>query len=56
MQKGGTLCISMDELFGPFVNSGKENGTGLRLAIARQAILDHSGSIVVEIAEGKGTT
>jgi two-component system, NtrC family, sensor kinase len=44
-------CIS-DRLFEPFVTSGKEDGLGLGLALARQTIRDHGGDIWTEPAAG----
>src|SRR6202011_2139738 len=34
-----------DKVFEPFVTAGKENGLGLGLAFARQAVLDHGGDM-----------
>ena len=39
-------------LFEPFVTAGKQNGLGLGLALARQAVWDHGGDLWVEPAEG----
>ena len=43
-------------LFEAFVTSGKEDGTGLGLALVKQAVNDHGGTVEVETATGKGTT
>jgi nitrogen-specific signal transduction histidine kinase len=37
-----------ERLFQPFVSYGKENGTGLGLAVTQKIIQDHGGEIVVE--------
>src|ERR1700726_2640627 len=41
-----------DKVFEPFVTAGKENGLGLGLAFARQAVLDHGGDMWIEPAAG----
>jgi signal transduction histidine kinase len=48
---GIPACIS-DRLFEPFVTSGKQDGLGLGLAIARQTIRNHGGDIWTEPAAG----
>jgi signal transduction histidine kinase len=57
---GGTITISVadngpgiaesirDRLFHPFVSFGKENGTGLGLAVVQKIIQDHGGTISPE--------
>jgi signal transduction histidine kinase len=43
-----------DRLFHPFVSFGKENGTGLGLAVVQKIILDHGGTISPErTADGR---
>src|SRR5690606_41678049 len=44
-----------DELFVPFVTSTR-GGTGLGLAVSRQILLAHRGSIRAETRTGGGTT
>jgi signal transduction histidine kinase len=41
-----------DRLFEPFVTSGKQDGLGLGLALARQTILNHGGDIWAEPSVG----
>jgi signal transduction histidine kinase len=42
-------------LFEPFVSFGKENGSGMGLAVAQKIIQDHGGEICVERTSETGT-
>ncbi|MCU1258534.1 MAG: integral rane sensor signal transduction histidine kinase [Bryobacterales bacterium] len=43
-------------LFQPFVTSGKKNGLGLGLALARQTVMDHGGEIWADSEKSGGAT
>jgi signal transduction histidine kinase len=45
-----------DRLFKPFVSYGKENGTGLGLAVVHKIVQDHAGEVTVESTSSAGTT
>jgi signal transduction histidine kinase len=45
----GSIC---DRLFEPFVTSGKQDGLGLGLALARQTVRNHGGDMWTEPAAG----
>jgi signal transduction histidine kinase len=44
------------QLFQPFATFGKKNGSGLGLALSRQAVLDHGGDIWVDEKAPPGAT
>lgn len=44
------------ELFDSFVTAGKNQGTGLGLAVAKEIVEAHGGQIEFETVEGQGTT
>ena len=44
-----------NRLFEPFVSYGKENGSGMGLAVAQKIIQDHGGEISVERTSERGT-
>lgn len=44
-----------ETVFQPFVSSGKENGTGLGLAVVERMVQDHGGTISIEQTGASGT-
>ncbi len=50
----GIASEMLEQIFDPFVTT-KRSGTGLGLAVARQALTQHGGFIVAESAPGSGT-
>ncbi|HYU45817.1 MAG TPA: HAMP domain-containing sensor histidine kinase [Terriglobales bacterium] len=44
-----------DKLFQPFVSSGKQNGTGMGLAVVQKIVQDHGGEVLVESSSSEGT-
>jgi hypothetical protein len=53
---GGLVPAVQASLFSPFVRGGSSCGAGLGLAIARESVEAHAGSIVVENRPGRGCT
>jgi signal transduction histidine kinase len=65
-QSEGSVVVSVEDdgpglsdavlrrLFQPFVTSGKKNGMGLGLALARQAVLDHGGDLWADTLSKSG--
>jgi signal transduction histidine kinase len=59
-EDAGKLCVAVSDngpgiaesirerLFHPFVSYGKENGTGMGLAVVQKIVQDHSGEIILE--------
>ena len=45
-----------DEVFEPFVTHGKQEGTGLGLAVVQKIVRDHGGDVTVEATGKSGTT
>ncbi len=45
-----------DEVFEPFVTHGKQEGTGLGLAVVHKIVRDHGGDVTVEATGKSGTT
>jgi two-component system sensor histidine kinase FlrB len=45
-----------DRIFDPFVTNGKRQGAGLGLAIARQIVEEHGGTIHLESDSAEGAT
>jgi signal transduction histidine kinase len=54
-QGSGVPINIRDNVFDPFVSSGKPNGTGLGLAIVSKIINDHGGSVTLERTSETGT-
>jgi signal transduction histidine kinase len=51
----GIPDVIRDTLFQPFVSSGKQNGTGLGLAVVQKIVQDHGGDVAVVSTSGGGT-
>jgi signal transduction histidine kinase len=45
-----------EDIFQPFVTYGKEEGTGLGLAVVQKIVRDHGGEVKVETTGKSGTT
>jgi len=45
-----------EDVFQPFVTYGKEDGTGLGLAVVQKIVRDHDGKVMVETTGKSGTT
>lgn len=45
----------LSRIFTPFYTSGKADGTGLGLALARKWVMAHGGTIVCQSESGHGT-
>jgi signal transduction histidine kinase len=45
-----------ENLFQPFVSSGKEKGTGLGLTVVQKIMQDHGGEVCVERTDASGST
>jgi signal transduction histidine kinase len=54
-QGPGVPANIRDNVFDPFVSSGKSNGTGLGLAIVSKIVHDHGGSVSLERTSETGT-
>lgn len=52
---GGIAEAIRPRLFRPFVSYGKENGSGLGLAVVQKIVQDHGGEIMVESTAATGT-
>lgn len=50
----GIAAQIQDQLFQPFTSFGKENGSGLGLAVVQKIVQDHGGEISVESTSAKG--
>jgi signal transduction histidine kinase len=46
---------NLDHIFDPFFTSGKEEGSGLGLAVTHQIVQEHGGFLTVESKIGQGT-
>jgi len=46
----------LDKVFEPYFTHGKQDGTGLGLALAKKIVEDHRGRMEIHSREGEGTT
>jgi len=57
MDNGAGIPDSIrEDVFQPFVTHGKEDGTGLGLAVVQKIVRDHGGEVTVEATGKSGTT
>ena len=53
---GGIPDSILTDVFQPFVTFGKEEGTGLGLAVVQKIVRDHGGEVIVQHTGAAGTT
>ena len=53
---GGIPESILKDVFQPFVTFGKEEGTGLGLAVVQKIVRDHGGEVIVQATGTAGTT
>lgn len=52
----GVSSTDLERAFEPFYTTKKDKGTGLGLAMCRQIMDSHSGTITIDSTLGEGTT